>query len=162
MRCCSIIPRASSMSPSRATRRRRAKGTIFHLIGRGQAWLHREGQREPLLVVGGDLVTFPHGDWHQLSGTPRRQRCTNLTTTGEGPFTTVLCGLVEFEANAINPVLEMLPSVIVVRSEDTETSAELHTLARLMIMEYEAGAVGRQNVLNRLAEVMFVLVLRHH
>ena len=32
----------------------------------------------------------------------------------------------------------------------------------LMLVEYEAGAAGRQGVLDRLAEVMFVLVLRHH
>ena len=55
-----------------------ATGTIFHLIGRGQAWLHREDEREPVVVRGGDLVMFPRADWHQLSGTPRRQ-CWNLT-----------------------------------------------------------------------------------
>ena len=49
-----------------------------------------------------------------------------------------------------------------VRSEDRDTSAELHALARLMLVEYEAGSVGRQGVLDRLAEAMFVLVLRHH
>ncbi len=31
-----------------------------------------------------------------------------------------------------------------------------------MLVEYEAGAAGRQGVLDRLAEVMFVLVLRQH
>jgi hypothetical protein len=39
---------------------------------------------------------------------------------------------------------------------------ELHALARLMIVEYEAETVGRQGVRARLAEAMFVLVLRHH
>ena len=138
------------------------KGTIFHLIGRGQAWVHREGEREPLVVGGGDLVLFPHAHWHQLSGTPQRQGCTSLAAGGDGPFTTVICGMVEFESSGMNPVLQMLPPVILVRSEDHDTSAELHALARLMIAEYEAGAAGRQGVLDRLAEVMFVLVLRHH
>ena len=70
--------------------------------------------------------------------------------------------MVEFEAGGVNPVVQALPPVIVVRSEDQNTSAELHALARLMLVEYEAGAAGRQGVLDRLAEVMFVLVLRHH
>ena len=74
----------------------------------------------------------------------------------------MLCARVEFEAGGVNPVLQALPPVIVVRSEDQRTSAELHALARLMLVEYEAGAAGRQGVLDRLAEVMFVLVLRHH
>src|SRR5262249_58890315 len=61
-----------------------------------------------------------------------------------------------------NRVLQALPRVIVVRSEDGATSAELHALARLMLVEYEASDAGRQGVLDRLAEAMFVLVLRHH
>jgi AraC family transcriptional regulator, activator of mtrCDE len=135
--------------------------TALHLIGRGQAWVHRKGVREPLVVRGGDLVMFPQGDWHQLSGTPQRQRGMRLAATSDGPFTTMLCALVEFEASGVNPVLQTLPAAIVVRSEDQDTSAELHALARLMLVEYEAGVVGRQGVLDRLAEVMFVLVLRH-
>jgi AraC-like DNA-binding protein len=138
-----------------------ATGTVFHLIGRGQAWLHREGEREPLVVRGGDLVMFPRGAWHQLSGTARRQPGMQAGG-GDGPFTTVLCARVDFEAAGANPVLQALPPMIVVRSEDRGTSAELHALARLMLVEYEAGACGRQGVLDRLAEAMFVLVLRHH
>lgn len=134
----------------------------FHLIGRGQAWLHREGEREPMIVRGGDLVMFPHANWHQLSGTPQRQPGMQRNATGDGPFTTVLCAMVEFEAGGLNPVMQALPEVIVVRSEDQGTSAQLHALARAMLAEYEAGAAGRQGVLDRLAEVMFVLVLRHH
>jgi AraC-like DNA-binding protein len=139
-----------------------ATGTIFHLIGRGQAWLHRKDEREPLIVRGGDLVMFPHADWHQLSGTRQRQPGVRRGGTGDGPFTTVLCARADFEAGGPNPILDALPSVIVVRSEDYGTSAELHALARLMLVEYEAGAAGRRGVLDRLAEAMFVLVLRHH
>ena len=134
----------------------------LHLIGRGQAWVHREGERAPLVVRGGDLVMFPRGDWHQLSGTPQRQRGMRLTATGDGSFTTVLCALVEFAAAGVNPIIQALPPVMLVRSEQQDASAELHALARLMLVEYEAGAPGRQGVLDRLAEVMFVLVLRHH
>lgn len=139
-----------------------ATGTVFHLIGRGQAWLHREGEREPVVLCGGDLVMFPRAHWHQLSGTPKRQPGIRDRVAGDGPFTTVLCARADFEAGGTNPVLEALPPIIVVRSEDHGTSAELHALARLMLVEYEAAAVGRQAVLDRLAETMFVLVLRHH
>lgn len=134
---------------------------VFHLIGRGQAWVHRPGEREPLAVRGGDLVMFPHGGWHQLSGTPKRQPGTRLEATGDGSYTTVLCASVEFDAGPRNPIMQALPPAIVVRSEDTGTSAELHALARLMLTEYEAAAPGRQGVLDRLADAMFVLVLRH-
>src|SRR5262249_41149048 len=121
-----------------------------------------EDEREPVVVRGGDLVMFPRADWHQLSGTPRRQPGMRAGATGGGPFTTVLCARVDFEAGMANLVLDALPPVILVRSEDRGTSAELHALARLMLVEYEAEAAGRQSVLDRLAEAMFVLVLRHH
>src|SRR5262249_61871778 len=42
------------------------------------------------------------------------------------------------------------------------TSAALPACARLMLVESDANAAGRQGVLDRLAEAMFVLVLRHH
>jgi AraC-like DNA-binding protein len=138
-----------------------ARATL-HLIGRGQAWVHSEHEREPLPVRGGDLVMFPHGDWHQLSGTPLREPSSNLPTTGDGPFTTVLCAMIDFDARGVNPIMQALPRAIVVRSEDQGTSAELHALARMMLAEYEANAAGRGGVLDRLAEVMFVLVVRHH
>ncbi len=134
----------------------------LHLIGRGQAWVHTEDERDPLPVRGGDLVMFPHGNWHQLSGTPRREPGLNLPTAGEGPFTTLLCAIVEFEARGVNPIIQALPRAIVVRSEDQGTSAELHALSRMMLAEYETNGAGRAGVLDRLAEVMFVLVLRHH
>src|SRR5262249_27420363 len=139
-----------------------ATGVIFHLIGRGQAWVHREGEREPLIVRGGDLVLFPHAHGHQLSGPPKRQPGMRAGGASRGPFTTVLCARMDFEEGSANPILQALPSVILVRSEDSDTSAELQALARLMLVEYEAGAAGRRGVLDRLAEAMFVLILRHH
>jgi len=133
----------------------------FHLIGRGQAWVHRDGASAPLAVHSGDLVMFPHAHWHQLSGTPKRERGTRLEGANDGPFTTVLCAMVECDTR-LNPLMQALPDVIVVRSEDHTASATLQTLARLMLAEYEAGAAGGQAVLDRYAEVMFVSILRHH
>lgn len=115
-----------------------------------------------MVVRGGDLVLFPRPHWHQLSGTPARQPGMCSGSSGDGPFTTVLCARVDFKTGEANAILDALPQVIVVRSEDQGTSAELHALARLMLVEYEAGGPGRQGVLDRLAEAMFVLVLRHH
>lgn len=134
----------------------------FHLIGRGQAWVHHRQLAQPIAVRGGDLVMFPYGDWHQISGTPERQPGSSLPTGSSGPSSTVLCALVEFDAAAVNPVMRALPPVLVVHTEDAQASAQLNALARVMLAEYEANAAGQQGVLDRLAEVMFVLILRHH
>jgi AraC-like DNA-binding protein len=136
---------------------------VFHLIGRGQCWLHQEG-REPLALRGGDLVMFPHADWHQLSGTSRRARRPTLSPSpAAGPFTTVFCAVVESDADtAANPILGALPSVVVVRSEAQDCAPQVHALARAMLAEYEAGRAGSQAILGRLVEALFVLIVRHH
>jgi AraC-like DNA-binding protein len=136
---------------------------VFHLIGRGQCWLHREG-REPLELRGGDLVMFPHADWHQLSGTSRRARRPTLRPSpAAGPFTTVFCAVVESDVDAAaNPILRALPSVVVVRSEAQDCAPQVRALAQAMLAEYEAGRAGRQAILRRLVEALFVLIVRHH
>jgi len=52
-----------------------ASGIIFHLIGRGQAWVHREGQREP----------------RTATREPRYIHCTNTgaSSGASGPVTTL-------------------------------------------------------------------------
>ncbi|HTT37204.1 MAG TPA: AraC family transcriptional regulator [Burkholderiales bacterium] len=134
----------------------------LHFIGRGQVWVHRKGVREPLVLRGGDLVMFPRADWHQLSGTPKRLPGMRLGSDGEGAPSTVLCAMVELEPGTVNPVMSTLPPVLIVSSEDSATSAQLHGIARVMLAEYDAGGPGRQGILDRLAEVLFVLVLRQH
>jgi AraC-like DNA-binding protein len=107
-------------------------------------------------------VLFPRATWHQLTGTPERRSNADRGGEGEGPFTTVLCAMVEFEAEGVETLMASLPPVVVVRSEDQAASAQLNALARLMLAEFEGGSPGRQGVLDRLSEVMFVLVLRHY
>lgn len=136
--------------------------TTFHLIGRGSAWAHWEGQRTPLPVHSGDLVFFPHAGWHQISGTPELQPGLCESSDGDGPFTTVLCSAVEFATPAANPVLQALPEVVVIRGEEQQTSAQLQALARVMLAEYESASIGQQGVLDRLAEAMFVLIIRQY
>ncbi|MCG8427464.1 MAG: cupin domain-containing protein, partial [Chromatiales bacterium] len=39
----------------------------FHLIGRGEGWLHTDDTDEPRLLSAGDLVVFPHDARHVIS-----------------------------------------------------------------------------------------------
>ncbi|HSC46625.1 MAG TPA: AraC family transcriptional regulator [Gammaproteobacteria bacterium] len=138
-------------------------GSIFHLIGRGAAWLHTDELETPIALRGGDLVMLPHGKWHQITGTPQREKRPTLTPEGaSGPLTTVLCGLVTSTAGAFDPIIRVLPDILVVHAEDQGTSAQLHALARMMMSEYESGGTGGQAVLERLAEIMYVMIIRHY
>jgi AraC-like DNA-binding protein len=139
------------------------RGSVFHLIGRGAAWLHSEQQETPLALRGGDLVMLPKGDWHQISGTAERQLAPTLTPKDvAGPSTTVLCARVESTAGPVDPIIRALPDILVVHAEDQGTSSQLQALARMMMSEYESGVPGGQAVLERLAEIMYVMIIRHH
>jgi transcriptional regulator GlxA family with amidase domain len=106
---------------------------------------------------------LPRGKWHQISGTPELQTEPTLTPKdASGPLTTVLCGLVQTTAGSLDPIISVLPEILVVHAEDQGTSAQLHALARMIMSEYESGGSGGHAVLERLAEIMYVMIVRHY
>lgn len=137
----------------------------FHLVGRGQLWLHCKRLDEPMLLREDDLLFFPRPQWHQFSCTPRRRNGTHLgrAPSGEDPdLTTVICCVVEFESGAHELVLRSLPDVSLVHCTRGKASSELVALARLMLTEHDAETPGFEAVLERLAEALFIEVLRHY
>lgn len=128
----------------------------FHLIGRGSARLHLDTAHPDLALRGGDLVVLPHDAWHILSGWPVTDAANAEGDTDTG--TVVMCGYIDFGAGPANPVLDALPDVVVIRSEDSR----IDQLARLMLAEAEQRAPGWQVAVDRLADTLFVQVIRHH
>ncbi len=138
------------------------KRASFHLVGRGNCWLHTKLQPvTPQPLQGGDLVVFPHDAWHMLTGEKELHGEENRPQMeGEGPFTTLVCGYFEFLAGNQNPVLDTLPDIIVVHREDA--GQHLETLGQLMLEEAQAEGIGTRTVLDKLADTLFVMVVRHH
>jgi AraC family transcriptional regulator, activator of mtrCDE len=137
------------------------KRAAFHLVGRGHCWLHMRGGGAPQPLQGGDLIVFPHDDWHMLSGTPALHGEENLLPgDGEGPFTTLVCGYFEFQAGDKNPILDALPAVIVVRRE--QAGRHLETIGQLLLEEAQAEGLGTRTVLDKLADTLFVMVVRQY
>jgi AraC family transcriptional activator of mtrCDE len=94
------------------------KGT-FHLIARGNCWLHRKGQT-PVPLRGGDLIVFPRDAEHVVSDSsepPVPQKPDDACDT-EGPSTTLICGYFGFDTGAQNPVLDALPEFLHIRGDD--------------------------------------------
>lgn len=133
----------------------------FHLIGKGSCWLHTRHVAEAEPLSEGDLVVFPHDDWHLLSGSPKLTGEDNkLIMQGEGPFTTILCGYFEFVAGRLNPLLGALPKMIKVSHIDA--IAPLRILSRLILLEAGNEGIGSKSVLNRLGDTLFVMVIRQY
>ena len=132
----------------------------FHLIGRGSARLRLAPEQPDIPLRGGDLVVLPHDAWHTLAGWPETGTAGAECDTDTG--TVVMCGYIDFGEGPGNPVLDALPEVVVVRSEDIQASGRIDQLARLMLAEAEQRAPGWQVAVDRLADTLFVQVIRHH
>ena len=128
---------------------------MFHLIDEGSCVVDFARGGGSIGLNSGDLVMFPHGAAHTLRSPP---------DSNAGPaanrFTSILCGEFEFATGRRNPILDALPEWIVVREE--ESHQQFRHLARLMAHEARQESFGRQLVLDKLADALFVMALRHH
>ncbi len=128
---------------------------MFHLIDEGECWVRRLPGDPPTRLGPGDLVMYPRGDEHQLCSVPNGD-----ANAGKNQFTSVLCGEFEFATGNRNPILDALPDCIVVREEDS--GMQFRHLAQLLSHEARQDSFGRQLVLDKLADALFVMALRHH
>jgi AraC-like DNA-binding protein len=133
----------------------------FHLVSRGACWLHLRDQ-SPQPLRSGDLAVFPNDAWHLLSAEADPgpdMDATRVFFDQPGPVTRLVCGYFEFAHGYDNPLLGSLPDCIVVREPDT---ALMGQIVGLLCEEAARDQPGRQAVLDRLSDALFVMVLRHH
>ena len=143
------------------------KKAPFHVIAAGSCWLHFPDRRAPVALGAGDLVVFPHDTPHALSDSadpPGPQVPRNRPASGviEGPFTTLVCGDFDIERQAWNPLLETLPDVIVARRNDPANARRLDAMLNLIVSEAGSDEPGGKAVVDKLAETLFVHVMRTH
>ena len=148
----------------------------FHVIVRGTCWLRMQGLRKPLALHGGDVVAFPHCDAHAILDSPdgkpvpaakivAGQNLENygpVTYGGKGLPVTMLCGFFRFDQDRRHPFVATLPALIHIRAIDSHDFAWLHTTLGFMIHETRAAHSGSEAVVNRLAEVLFIQMVRAH
>jgi len=135
----------------------------FHLIARGNCWLHLLDANQVITLRGGDLIVFPRDIRHRISSDPLNADFPHAqhqeAHDNEAP-TSVVCGFFEFESPQPNPILEALPDVIQIRNEDTEKSAVLDSVLRMIAMERGSGQPGSEAVIDKFSEVLFIQVIR--
>lgn len=127
---------------------------MFHLIDEGECWVRDGGGSPPVRLASGDLVLYPHGNEHQLCSAP------DGVGSGSNTFTSVICGEFEFATGNRNPILDALPDCIVVREADS--AMQFRHLAQLLSHEARQDHFARQLVLDKLADALFVMALRHY
>jgi len=127
----------------------------------------------PTLLQTGDVVLVPRGTGHSLSDSRRGRsktldelplveigdRTYLLKEGGGGHRATLVCSSVSFEEPTIHPLLELMPTMLLVRKEGTKEST-LRTLLDVMADEIKSERVGNATVMTRLADVVIARVVR--
>lgn len=142
----------------------------YHILTAGRCFGGVKG--EPLVELGpGDVIVFPQGDAHVMAssqepapeaiipGRPGRYSETMRLGDGTTEMATFVCGFLGIDLRPFNPLLAALPRRIHLRGR---AGGWLSTFAGQVVEESRAERAGAACVLTRLAELMFIEVLRQH
>ena len=145
----------------------------FAMLSRGNCWLSVEGMPKQIPLTGGDFFLVARGTSIVLRDSPRtRPRSTfrevgasaqsNVAHFGGGGApTTIVCGSFSFDRASLRPITQLLPSFILIKADQARTMA-LHSTMQALALEMAEQAPGSGVVATRLAEVLFIQVLRAH
>jgi AraC-like DNA-binding protein len=144
---------------------------IFHLVTDGECYV--EMDEKAVKLIAGDVVVFPEGNAHRMCSQPglppaksarldavlaRRPR--QLSYGGGGPATRLVCGYLACDARLARILLAGLPSLVKVNVRGSNAGAWLETSVRYALAEARSPRPGGAGVLAKLAEVLFIEVLR--
>ena len=143
----------------------------FAMLSRGNCWLNVEGMAEPIPLTGGDFILLARDTSIVMRDSPRTSpkatfreiaaRAMNNVAHcgGGGAPTTIVCGSLSFDRASLKPITQLLPSFILIRADQARTFA-LHNTMQALASEMADQVPGSEIVATRLAEVLFIQVLR--
>lgn len=145
----------------------------FHVIERGAGWLIVDGEARPFPVYGGDLLVLTNGAGHRLADEPDRPPVVTIELgkdapespelrcyTGDGGTTVLLCGLFDLEQRRGYPLLSVLPPLMHIKGSDGQTAPWLDSTLRFLASEVSAPRLGRDTLVRRLTDMLFIQVVR--
>jgi AraC-like DNA-binding protein len=153
----------------------------YHVIRTGVCWCESPGE-PPMRLEAGDVLVVPHGQEYALTSEPGLRSGLSDTDTlgwfrdmssGRLPFIVeeggggperigVVCGFLGCDALPFNPVLATLPPLVRVRLPAAVAGDRLSRLVDYALAESRDRSAGSQSVLLRIAELVFVEVVRAH
>jgi AraC-like DNA-binding protein len=145
----------------------------FAMLSRGNCWLSVEGIPEPIPLTGGDCFLLARGTSIVLRDSPRtppkwtfreigaKAKSNVAHYGGGGAPTTIVCGSFSFDRASLTPITQLLPAFILIKADQKSTLA-LHNAMQALASEMTEQAPGSEVVASRLAEVLFIQVLRTH
>jgi len=146
----------------------------FHLVAKGRCCLDVDGVAERLWLSKGDVVILPAGNAHTVRDSPGSPATRleeliagaasdargTLHSGGGGAAAVLVCGGFEFEDPASVPIVASLPPVIHLRARTHLVGSWLRLTLAFLAEEAEAGRPGADAAVTRLADLVFIEVLR--
>jgi AraC-like DNA-binding protein len=144
----------------------------FHFVGEGPCWIYTEAQGWQQLQAG-DLVLLPLGVEHRLASNPdvaedSIKSCQvtkyggnvcEVVQKGTGDTSTLFCGSMALDANALNPLIALMPPII--RGCDVAGNDNVvGPLLAAMTVEASQPQIGSATVLSRMADVLVARLIR--
>lgn len=173
VRLRSLATECFSMNPPWGFRAAQSEDAVFFAFTRGHGWLEVDGafRGEPRRVDAGDIVFIPRGNGHTMRDDTSTEpidarvfRAGSQAQEGRRRASPVrmIGGCFPLVGGRQHPVIAVLPTVLHLRRAEGEITPYLEATVRLLEAEVEAGGQGAVTVLNRLAEVLFIQVVRAH
>jgi len=167
---CYQSPRADSAA--RLLEPHAERVVIFHLITEGECFVEIDAE-PPMRLSAGDVVVFPQGHAHRMCSKPGLQpakgarladvlsrRPRTLVYGGGGATTRLVCGYLACDARLARMLLGGLPSLLRVSVRGSNAGVWLEASVRYALAEARSPRPGGAGVLAKLAEVLFIEVLR--
>ena len=158
---------------------REARGCVrFLYVMRGSCWLSVEKTAQPRIALsGGDLAVLPQGHGYSVRDQSRssvihfedlvKQKASDtsgiihhLQFGGAGAQTNLIHGAFIFDDPFETPMLATLPPLIRITPDAGEAVPSFLQNLQFISRELDADRPGAQTVLTRMADVIFVQVLR--
>ncbi|RZL65008.1 MAG: AraC family transcriptional regulator [Variovorax sp.] len=167
---CYQSPRADTVAPLLEPGAERV--VIFHLVTEGGCFVEMPDQ-PPVQLRAGDAVLFPQGGAHRMASAPGvppatggrlaevlARRPGHLVYGGGGARTRLVCGYLACDARLATLLLQGLPPLVRVNVRGSSAGAWLEASVRYALAEARSPRPGGAGVLSKLAEVLFIEVLR--
>jgi AraC-like DNA-binding protein len=147
---------------------------VFHIVDHGTCWLQVTGMA-PVLLAEGDFVVVTRGQRHTMRdqvATPAVDFFELVKTQaagqngafrfgGSGALTKLVCGGMVFENRDSNPLLAILPPLLHVKRTE-EGARRLGLTTAHVRAELDSGGAGANEVVTRLADILFIQAVRAH
>ena len=148
---------------------------VYHFVVEGTARACVEGGPD-IDLVAGDIVVFPHGDPHHLSGgtgaaSVESEMVLRRIVTGDlspmhagggGATTRFVCGYLTLDPMLCGPILESLPPILKVNVRTDRAGQWLEQSILHLLEETASNRAGSDAMLAKLSEALFVDTLRRY